>query len=704
MRTTSVRRWVVGIVACAGATCGLAQERAPERIPVIVVTASRHEAEAFDAPYSVTLFKEWDIRTRQLSRTVPEILTEEPSILVQKTGRGQGSPFIRGFTGFRTLFLIDGIRLNNSVFRDGPNQYWATVDPLTISRLEVVKGPSSMLHGSDAIGGTVNAITRRREHFPDGFNWDRRVYYRYATADHSNIGRVELSGNLDHTFGFLFGMSLRDFGDLDAGRDVGRQPRTGYDEASWDARIDCYLDQDNRITFAYQRHRQDDAWRAHKTIHGISWHGTTIGSEKKRILDQERDLAFIQYHGRNLGLFCDTATVSFSYHVQSEERFRVKSNNTSDRQGFTVRTLGLWAQFTSPTPIGLLTYGAEFYRDNVNSFKRKYNADGTLKSIEIQGPVADDAIYDLAGLFVQDEFPVLENLDASIGLRCTYARADADSVKDPQTGQRISVSDSWDNVVGSARLVYHAGEHWNIYGGLSQGFRAPNLSDLTRLDTARTNEIETPSPGLDPERFLSYEIGLKAEYESWDFQAAYFLTRIRDMIIRYPTGRTIEDDAEVQKANVGDGYVHGVELRGERRLTRQWSLFGGLAWQRGEVDTYPTSAQQREREPMSRIAPLTALLGARWRHPSGRFWFEAVARMADKQDRLSPRDKADTQRIPPGGTPGYAVFDIRGGVKITDDLQVSAAIENILDKTYRIHGSGVNEPGRNFIVAVDWRF
>jgi len=83
-----------------------------------------------------------------------------PGVMVQKTGHGQGSPYIRGFTGFRTLLMIDGIRLNNAVFRDGPNQYWNTVDPFSIERLEVVKGPSSVLYGSDAIGGTVNVITR----------------------------------------------------------------------------------------------------------------------------------------------------------------------------------------------------------------------------------------------------------------------------------------------------------------------------------------------------------------------------------------------------------------------------------------------------------------------------------------------------------------------------------------------------------------
>ena len=87
---------------------------------------------------------------RKLSRTVPESLREVSGVMVQKTSHGQGSPYMRGFTGFRTLFLVDGIRLNNSVFRDGPNQYASTVDNLSLAGTELIRGPASVLYGSDA--------------------------------------------------------------------------------------------------------------------------------------------------------------------------------------------------------------------------------------------------------------------------------------------------------------------------------------------------------------------------------------------------------------------------------------------------------------------------------------------------------------------------------------------------------------------------
>ena len=125
-----------------------------------IVIGRRTEDEIFEVPSTVEALSEDYLVRRRAYRTLPEALAEVPGVLVQKTSRGQGSPYIRGFTGFRTLLLVDGIRLNHAAMRSGPNQYWGTVDPLALDRVEIFKGPASVLYGSDAIGGTVNAISR----------------------------------------------------------------------------------------------------------------------------------------------------------------------------------------------------------------------------------------------------------------------------------------------------------------------------------------------------------------------------------------------------------------------------------------------------------------------------------------------------------------------------------------------------------------
>lgn len=697
---------IIGLcLICAAARGGETPASvATVRTKETIVTATRHEADVFDVPYTATVVEEWDIRNRMMAQNLPQALQEDPSIMVQRTARGQGSPFLRGFTGFRTLLLIDGIRVNNSVFRDGPNQYWMTVDPFMVQRLETVRGPSSVLYGSDAVGGTVNAISQGRTEFPGGFNWSRRILYRYGSADSSHIGRVEVDGNWDRHLGFHFGFTASDFDELYAGHGVRKQEKTDYEERSWDGKIEYLLGPDNKLILAHNAYHQDDAWRTHKTIYGISWHGTDIGDELERSTDLDRELTYLRWDAQNLDTWVDAATLTISYQTLEEEQYRIKADESSDLQGFDVRTLGLAGQLQSPTPIGLFTYGVEYYRDSVSSFARKWKPNGIFDSEKVQGPVGDDATYDLLGIYVQDEFTPVERLDVTLGTRYTYAAADAKEVEDPVTGDVMRVKDHWHNLSGSARAVYHVTETWNIFGGLSQGFRAPNLSDLTRYDSARSDEIETPSPDLDPEKYVAAELGVKADTEHWRGSLSLFHTWIRDMIIRYPTGRTVDDASEVQKASVGDGHVNGFELTGEVFVTPKWSFFGGMSWQRGEVDTYPTSEKEKEREHMSRIAPVTGLVGTRWREPQDRFWCEFVGRMADSQNRLSPRDEGDTQRIPPGGTPGYGVLDVRVGCTLWEDFRLTAAVENVFNKAYRIHGSGLNEPGRNFLLTADWEF
>jgi hemoglobin/transferrin/lactoferrin receptor protein len=672
-----------------------------------MVTATRTEEGLFSLPYSVSTVSTADLERMQ-PRTTPEALREQPSIMLQKTSHGQGSPYLRGFTGFRTLMLIDGIRLNNSTFRDGPNQYWNTIDALSLDRLEVVRGPSSVMYGSDAIGGTVNAISRSRQDYSTGYDWDGGTYYRFSSDEDSNIGHADFSGQYDEKVGIHVGGSVKDFGDLRGGDEVGEQPRTGYGEWDLDAKVEYFLTPNSRLVYGHQTVRLDDAWRTHSTLYGVLWSGTTRGSDLKRSFDQARDLDYLQYHAQNLEGFAEELHFSLSRHYQAESEDRVRSSGYQEIQDVDVNTLGISLQLQSPSKVGRWIYGTEYYRDWVSSSYDGYNSAGQLTTERVQGPVADDATYDLFGAYVENHFPLVEDhLELTLGGRFTHAAADANKVQDPYTGQRISMSDSWDNAVGNARLSFQPGEkkHWTFYSGVSQGFRAPNLSDLTRFDIARSGEQEIPAFGLKPENFLSPEVGVKVEYGRFAAEAAYFYTFMDDIIVRVPTGETTADgDLIVNKENSGEGYVHGVELTGSVKLHRDWTLWANFTWMRGELDSPVVAGGENVTEPVSRLMPTTVNSGIRWTHSKRRYWAEIASTLAGKQDRLASNDIRDTQRIPVGGTPSYEVFHLRAGWNPCRFATVTAALENLLDEDYRIHGSGVNEPGRNFVLTAQFRF
>jgi len=666
--------------------------------PPDALTPLRHWQEDFDVPAAVSVEDGASIRQRRMSRSLPDALLHLPGVLVQKTAPLQSSPFIRGFTGYRNLLLIDGIRLNNSAFRAGPNQYWNTIDGYTIDRLEVVRGPMSVLYGSDAVGGTVNVIPNRRKSFAPGTWTNGLVSLRGASGENSFFSRVQTEGNHDG-LGWLGGITAKRYGDIVSGG--GYLPGTGgIRELDGDLRLDAALGPRWTLTLAAQHVGQVDAPRTHKTVQAVPFHGTTVGSELRRDYDQERDLVYARarYDGGRRAF--RSAELAASWHRHYEERDRLRTGDRRDLSGFELYQLGLQGQATSCTPLGVLTYGFDGYHDAADTWKRNY-VGGVLDGEEIQGPFGDDSDYDLLGLYVQDEL-TFGCLDLVLGARFTYARANADRVEDPVTGEVISVSGDWTNVVGSVRALYHLGRHWNVYAGVGQAFRAPTLYDLTSFDV--TGFVDTPSPGLDAENFLSFEGGVKTEYDDLAGSLAGWYTILDDTIIRSPTGAIIDGTPEVRADNIGDGWVWGLEADVAWRFAPSLTAFATASWMDGEADELDPATGARVRSPLSRQKPFSTFLGLRWERPGGCFWAQAEWGYAAKEDRLSLSDEADTQRIPPGGTPSWSVVNLRGGVRLGEDARLGVSLENLFDENYRIHGSGQNEPGFNLVVMLEVAF
>ncbi len=685
-----------------------------EALPPVIVSATRAPSSVFDVPYFSTLITQAELEEKGV-RSLPDSLKTTPGVMVQKTAAGQGSPYIRGFTGFRNVAMVDGIRLNNSTFREGPNQYWNTIDPYGLEAIELTRGQGSVLYGSDAIGGTLNAVTKSPLYFPGapggkvpvgpGLYSGGELLTRYASGENAWLGHAEGYLSEDKVFGIFIGATVKDFGNIRAA-DLGTLPKTGYGEYDIDAKAEFWLDDALKFTLAHQQVHQDDVWRTHRTIYGIPWEGATIGNDKRHVFDQDRYLTYARLEGTPGGVI-DSWQFTLSKHSQDEKRDRIRSNNLRDFEGVDVDTYGAALQLTSKTSAGNFTYGLDYYQDRIDSYHDDYNAAGTYTGSAIQGPVGDNAKYHLFGAFAQDVVSLGERTELTLGTRYTYAKADIGTVADPVVrGNTISIKDDWSNLVGSLRLSHDldSARNYKVYAGVAQGFRAPNVSDLSRLDIARSGELETSAPGLKPEHFLNYEMGFKARRETVRGGVSVFYSDITDMIVRAPTGNVVNNLTEVTKRNAGDGYIWGLELEGEWDVAPRWTVFGGFGWQEGKVDGYPTSSAVTEREPVSRLLPATGTAGLRYTAENRKWWVESSVTAADRADRLSAGDKADTQRIPPGGTPGYVILNVRAGWQITDDLTLTAGLENLTDEAYRIHGSGQNEPGRNAVITASLKF
>ena len=187
-------------------------------------SAVRGEKSLFDLPSLGTVIDRQLIAEKQPA-DMARLLQNEVGILVQQTARGQASPFVRGLTGQEVLILIDGVRLNNSIFRFGPNQYFNLIDPGQVERVEIVRGPQSVLWGSDAIGGVINVVTRSAD--PLAGNYASGGFTEYfSTADLASYTRAGGEGWYGD-WGVFGGASYLNVRDLDRGGRREVQPPAG---------------------------------------------------------------------------------------------------------------------------------------------------------------------------------------------------------------------------------------------------------------------------------------------------------------------------------------------------------------------------------------------------------------------------------------------------------------------------------------------
>ena len=686
------------------------ESAAATAIPVetVSVTSPRIDPAAAALPYSVSTLSRGEI-AEQLARNLPEVLAQTSGVLVQKSGTGQGSPFLRGFTGYRTLTLIDGVRYNNAVYRDGPNEYFSLIDFDALDTVNVIGGPASVLYGSDAIGGTLNLHTKSSG-YEDAATGTRFLHglqrFTAATADNSRQSRTELRAGSGGRWGIHAGVSMRDFGNVDAAG-IGKQHHTTYGETGWDMRADARLTDDWQLSVAAQTLTRDDVWRTFATVFANGYAGTSRGTDRRRLKDQQRQFTYARVSGNPRRSFADNVQLTLSRQRWDEDGDRVRGDGGRNREFFRSTMLGLDLRLDKQFGSGAIVYGYDYYRDDIDSSRLDIAADGRSAVRRIQGPIGDDARFIQQGIYGEAILAFAHGLRLDLGGRYTQVAADVGRYEDPLTGRPASFDDEWRELVGSIRASYTGGDSFpgTAWIGLSEAFRAPNIADVSRFGASRSNEIEVAATGLDAENFLTAELGARIAGARASGSATAYYTRIRDFITSTPTGRQISGFTEVTKQNSARGHLKGVEFAARVTVVPGVDAWANVTWLDGELETIADLASsERITEPLSRGMPLTSNAGLRWQSGDGRRRAGLDLTVAATADRLSAGDRNDTQRIPPGGTPGYTVVDLMGAVRVHRHVDIVARLENILDEDYRAHGSGVNEPGRGLSVAVTFTF
>jgi hemoglobin/transferrin/lactoferrin receptor protein len=643
----------------------------------------RSEMSLLEAPLLATV-----IDRQLLDEKAPsdmfQALQFEVGVLVQRTARGQASPFVRGLTGQQVLMLVDGVRLNNGTFRAGANQYFNLIDPGQVERIEVLRGPQSVIWGSDALGGVINVVTRGADATSGPYAQTQFVQY-YTTADQGSYSRWNVEGWTGST-GVFAGASYLNVRDLDRGGDLGRQPFTNYDQYAADVKIDRLLDPITALTVALQHFEQRDVPRSDRFFPFVP-----LAQQRPTFFDpQQRNLAYLRLEGLSLNDMIDAYSFTASY-TRSKEGAREIRGGNRDEGEFDVHSAGL--NLVASTDLdwaGTLTYGADWYHDDVDAFRNRFDdASGTLIGPRIpQFP--DDSSYERLGVFLQWHVDLTERWSMLAAVR--YELVELAGTPTLQVnGQDVPryVARSFDDWIGSLGLNYRLADGWHLVGSISEGFRAPNLDDLVATNPfVQQSGLDLPSIDLNPEHAITYEIGLKIDTPRLRSQAFVFWTDLQDNILRTPVAQAV-----FQRSN-RDSYIQGVEWYGEYLLGGGWSPYANFAYTFG-----------RDRildQPLSRIPPTQGVLGLRWRDVRHRHWIDLYAWLVRRQDRVNFQDVTDA-RVGPDGTPAFQTLNLRLGTTLGrgGNHRLIINLENLFDQAYRVHGSGVDGPGFNATLGYD---
>lgn len=654
--------------------------------PGITVTGTRVPENILMQPRSVSVIGRDHMAEMSIASTA-DALREESGVTVQKTTYGHGSPILRGLMGNYILLLYNGIRLNKPSFRYGPNQYINTVDAEAVSRIEVVKGPLSVMYGSDAIGGVINFVpadhpvaTRSRDLQP----W---FSSQFSTADNGVLFHAGTRGEYGDSHFDVVG-TYRSTRDLDAGGAVGRQNPTGWKEFGVTSRVVIPMRDERSLTIDYVMNRQSDVPRYDKYDAGT--HDTYLYDP------QDRYLAALTFESYTQSRIVRSYSANVSFQFEDEGRVSRKVGDpaiTEERDK--VATLGASCRFVSfPFSRQRLIYGFETYYDKVRSERQRTRLD-VVETLRSTFP--DNAIHWSIGAFLQDDWDITHAVTLTTGLRVSGSQIRA-ALESPYFDTRSSYTE----LTSALTVSIHPSSTWNLYTGWARGFRAPNWDDAIVLN--ETNQgFDAPNPGLRPEYSDCFELGAKYDDGSLFISGSAYYTLLNDLIDRRPgtydglpfydeNGNGVRDDVEVdiyQKMNVGKARIYGFENSLLWRMTRILTVWSSMQWTWGENRTV--------KEPLSRIPPLAGQAGVQFQ-VSRNLWAGISYQWSTSQHRISRRDIADS-RIGPGGTDGWGIVNLKSGWE-AGRLRCIVLLENLMDRLYKTHGSGIYSPGRNFVLKI----
>lgn len=723
-----------------------------KQLEEIVLSVARTAEQSRKIAEKVSIVNQKSI-VNQSPTTGADLLLLAPSVRLQKSQGGGGSPVLRGFEANRVLLVVDGVRLNNAIYRSGHLQNAITVDPNSIERVEVIYGSSSVGYGSDALGGVVHYYTKTPKinnsrpltnAFSSSYNSAQNAFINhfeteasfkkwasYTSLSYSSFGDLKMGRNRQHGFtdwglvpAYSRNKETNYYPQPSLNPDPHRQKNVGYTQFDFLEKVVINLPKASQLLLNFQLSNSSNIPRFDKlneyTNGNLRFAEWFYGPQKRALFSPQ-----LKLFPKNKFLY--KGTITAAYQALEESRIQRKFNSlTRETQEEKVKVLSINGDFElAKKEQSSIAYGFELVNNRIVSTAmgkdlvvsgNTITSFNNFRAIPTRYP-SDGSLYNTAALYGNFRFDFSPKTTFSLGGRFTTTHLKANWKETALIDANLSKINVKNNAItGSFSVSYRPRNPWRINLLLSSGFRSPNVDDLGKI---RENKgmLLVPNSDLKPEYVYNIDGGIAytSAQKNMHFNLRFYHTSLRDYIGRMayevvadqttlaPGTVEFSNDIVTTQANtnIGNGRIYGLSFEGGLNLLEGLDLNGNF--------TYTHAARNEMIGALPSILPFYGGAVLSYKKDALSLNLNYIFNSRKKPEDYSSGGEDGLEETPLlttvdnqavfAGTPKWSIFSLRGNYQLNKSLFLNAAVENIFDLHYRTFASGISAPGRSLILG-----
>lgn len=702
----------------------------------VTITAFKVPLLPEQTPFHVTRINNQKLRTSP-SVNNAYLLRDHGNVFVQQSQLGGGSPVIRGFEASRVLLVVDGVRMNNAIYRTGHLQNILTIDKNIIDNIQIIHGANSTLYGTDALGGIIDIQTE------NPFNAVRSAGKPFLATLGTQYNSAFNSLNSYAKFNYgnkkIAGVTILSFnktGNLVQGSryknaETEHWKRTQYIETvNGEDAVKENPNPNKQIHSAYDQVDvlQKLAWKPNETTtHSLNLQYSTTNDIPRydRLTDrrngqlrwaewsygpQKRMMGIYKFE-KTLGGFFDQFSANLNYHNIEESRFQRAFQHTKRQSRIEQLHVGgysmhLLKNINSRSKVQVGTDGqlnflkSTAYYKNIRTGEKEYTLDGRY-------PDGANRMH-FFGVFGQYFYTNRkDNLYIHAGLRGNYSSLYSEFIN--TAIMNLPFNEARQNNLtysGNLGATYKLNRTNFVTGSVSSAFRVPNIDDLAKVfESAGGVQLVVPNPDLKPEQAINFDLGYRlVNGQKFNIEVNGFYTFFRNAIaldkftlngqdsVLYNGDRT----PVVANQNKSRAFIYGFSVTMSYIVLPNLTVAGAATYTYGRY-------REATLVPLDHVPPFYGKVSAAYDWKQFTFLTNVHFNGAKKLKDYNPYGEDNLTYATSEGMPGWYTWNLYVSKNFREKYEFVVGVENILDQNYRFFASGISAPGRNFIAKVNVR-